>query len=331
MTRGIAIIVLVFASPSLWAGIYPPMAEPTFEFANDGTAEPLSATNFSLAYDDRINAMNPATPPDRAKTRNALLKRIEERLPKASSLDVPTFRELTADLIRVGRAGEAIPLLIPKSREREPDYALMANLVQAYALSGDWDAALRNLEFLRDTEPPKDTAGQRWHAIIDSKYALIWLRYHRNIARDKTDAATLKPIPFFADGLPPNAIAIVQQMALDAPTDIFLLWTLAEVNVRAGDYRTAEKLFDRCTNSGLTQPKALMARRAEVQDIVEKLPKPTEDALLPMGDPEPPPAPKGLFDLVNRTKFFALTGAFALIVVALFVLQVRASQRRRRR
>jgi tetratricopeptide (TPR) repeat protein len=303
-----------------------------FSFNADGTAIPLPPTQFALLYDDAANTMNPATPPERAATRRAVLERIEERRPKVKGAGPPLVLEQSDDLLAVGKASEAIDLLVPYSREREPDFQLMANLVRAYAQAGDWDAALRSYEFLLDASPPAIPPAAAWRAAVDKGYRLAWLRYQRDLVRNKPDAAGLKPIPFFPPKKErPDSLAIVQQLALDAPSDLFLLWSLAEETARAGDFRTAEQLFNRCANSGLTQPKALMARRAEVQDIVETLPKLKEEGLMLPAEDKPPPAPKGLFDLVDPVKFFALVGAFAVVAAGLLFLQVRSHRRKRRR
>jgi hypothetical protein len=299
-----------------------------FSFDADGSAVPLTPTQFALLYDDASNTMNPATPPERAATRRAVLERIEARKPKLKGADKPLIVEQSDDLIAVGKATEAIDLLIPFSREREPDFRLMANLVRAYAQAGDWDAAMRSYEFLLDAPVPKAPPAAAWQAVVDKDYRIAWLRYQRNLVRNKPDAAGLQPIPLFPTGKErPDGLAIVQQLALDAPSDLFLLWSLAEVTAQAGDFRTAEQLLNRCANSGLTQPKALMARRSEMQDIVEKLPKLKEEELLP----EKPKPPKGLFDLVDPVKFFLLTGVFAAVAALLLFLQVRSHRRKRRR
>jgi len=307
------------------------LAAVPFSFDAEGRAIPFAPTQFALLYDDAGNTMNPATPPERAATRRAVLERIETRKPKLKD-GVPVVLEQSDDLLAVGKASEAIDLLAPYSREREPNFQLMANLVRAYAQAGDWDAAMRSYEFLLDAPMPTQPVAERWRAQLDKQYRLIWLRFQRDLVRNKPDAAGLKPIPFFKPGaLPPDALAIVQQLALDSPSDLFLLWSLAEVSADTGDFRTAEQLFNRCANSGLTQPKALMARRAEIQDIVEKLPKLKEEALLPSGDTPPLAAPKGLFDLVDPVKFFVLSGVFIVVAGLLLMLQVRSHRRKRRR
>lgn len=327
MKRAIAILVMLSCAIFARAGIYSPLAEAIFKFAEDGTAEPLSPSNFSLLYDDRINTMNPATPPERAKTRIAALKRIEDNKTKPIPQSAEDALARSADLLMVGQPTEAIKLL--RSVESSPDFRLIANSVQAYALSNDWIGALENHEDPKGADASAVTPELRWRYSIEKKYKPMWLRYHRDLTRNKPDPTTLKPITLFGDGpLPVDAVAIVQQMALDAPTDIFLLWTLADVTARAGDYRTAERIFDRCTNSGLTQPKALMARRAEVQDLAAKLPKIEDGALLPSVVPPPEP-PKGLFDLINPTKFILLSGAFLVIAAVLLGLQIRAIRKRR--
>jgi tetratricopeptide (TPR) repeat protein len=336
MARAIAIFVMLSAALPAWAGIYPPMPEPPFTFAPDGTAQPLFPNTFSQAYNDRLALMKNDVPPaEQASARRESLKRIEEKLPQATKLNTEELLALTGEMLRANQAEQVLKLLVPRSLERTPDFRLMVNLVQAYALSGDWDSAYRNYErLILDAEPPRGAPESNWRASIDKKYTERWLFYHRKYPRGTTVQEALPPIPLFGTGpLPPDAVAIVQQMALDAPNDIFLLWALAETTAKVGDYRTAAKLFDRCTNSGLTQPKALMARRAEVLDIVDKLPKVQETALtMPTVEPpSPPPAPKGLFDLIDPTKFYILGSAFVLIVVGLSALQIRAIRKRRRR
>ena len=250
MMRMLAIAVLMFAAVPAPAGIYSPTANSPFEFGPDGKPKALWPTQFDELYNDRIDTMNPATPKERAKTRVETLKRIEERKAQAAPPNPEFALAQSADLLAVGQTAEAIKLL--RGFDTPGDFRLQANTVQAHALSFDWLSAMENELYPKEAEASAVTPELRWRFSIEKQYTRIWLRYHLDLVRKKTDPATLKPIPLFGDGpLPAEAVAIAQQMALDAPTDNYLLWALAETNAKAGDYRTAAKLFDRCTNLSL--------------------------------------------------------------------------------
>ncbi len=68
--------------------------------------------------------------------------------------------------------------------------------------------------------------------------------------------------------LPPDAIAIVQQMMLWNPWDFRLAWLLAELYIVEGNYEIAERLLDNCRQSGYS-PTELSQHREAIQPFVE--------------------------------------------------------------
>src|SRR5258708_34634054 len=64
--------------------------------------------------------------------------------------------------------------------------------------------------------------------------------------------------------LPPDAIAIVQQMILWDPDDARLIWQLAELYNADGDLKAAARLFDMCVNELRYSNPELMKHRASV-------------------------------------------------------------------
>jgi len=294
-------------------------------------------------------------------------ERIDRRMPMVAKLSADELTGLSADLIRMGRDAEAIGILAPKSRDRSPDYRHIANLVFAHANNGDWQAAYdRQDSLLLDVDPPTNVTGLTkdqlaWLLRLDREGIRRWLQIRRVIANKPTpeqapgedtqvyplfEDAQKQPVKFVNDKgiyepgklaaaerakLPPDAIAIVQQLALWSPGDSMLLWLLAELYAADGRLVDAADAFDQCTARALTKPKSLMEHRAAVRAAVERLPKPAPIELPTLVEPPmQPPQEKGLFAVVSREQFIVVISLFGLVVGLLAALQVRAILRRRR-
>src|SRR5262249_22310531 len=106
--------------------------------------------------------------------------------------------------------------------------------------------------------------------------------------------------------LPPDALAVVQQLLLWFPLDVRLYWLLAELYAAADDLDSAVVIFDECTWSGkYGNRQVLRDHRAAVHAAIEARPK-----------PEPPPEPP--ISMKTVLIYFGVIGAvglFALIRV----------------
>ncbi len=149
--------------------------------------------NASKGYDDRF----------------AFLVRIErlKQIPKASVEDKVA---LAGYELRVGRHDQAISLLTPLTRDRQPNYFVFQTLSHLYADGGDWKEALRyQQEGQFDTEMPPTLKGltnaQRdWWKKLDSEYvpALYHIHFRDTELRKGKSQAELDRM-FETEDVPP--------------------------------------------------------------------------------------------------------------------------------
>jgi tetratricopeptide (TPR) repeat protein len=196
---------------------------------------------------------------------------------------------------------QALNRLFPRTRERVPNYFAITTLAAVYAARGEWDRAERCHGELRfDAEMPSQVKGwtdaQRgWLQKFDDTYVAHYYRLRRTEAEAKPrpDPEAEEPTPLFPlpskDGkaapvrfvndagvyepgvlasaerakLPPDAIAVTQQMLLLFPGDTRLYWLLAELYAADGKLDEALKILDECAWSRqYGNRRALMEHRA---------------------------------------------------------------------
>ena len=370
MVRSLPTGVLILSAlltlvPAARGGVYSPHEPVPFKIRPDGTAEELafgtqSGGPFRLEFQRRMNLLdaNPARAKDNTD-RQKVLDRIEAANKKPpSARSRPETAALAADLLRVGKPDEALNLLAPFSRDRQPDFRVLANLAHVYAFRGEWHEALSYHDLARDVdELPPDLAGttpeqRRWLLKVERQYYPRWLLVHRQRSVTKAAPETeevfpLFPIRFVNDAgayepgklaaaekakLPPDAVAIVQQLLLWAPWDTALYWLLAELYAADGRLREAHLIFNQCADSRQYSNRDLfMAHRQAVREAVEKLPPEKLSDVLPPVDDEPPPTPDRSADFLPSRQQVIIGGAvFGVFVLALIALQVRSIARRLR-
>ena len=302
----ITLAVLISSSTVLLAGPYNPAERVPFAVGPDGTAAALSfaedgSGQFRQLFTTRSNELdaNPlrAENPDRQK----VLDRIAARQ-SGGPADLPPaeLAGLATDLVRVGKSDDALNLLAPRSRDRSPDFRVLATLAHVYATRGEWTDALRwhQAAFL-DAEFPDDLAGttaeqRQWLQHVERDYYRRWLRVHRDRAASGQSPTDEPIFPLF-DGvsfvneageyepgslaaadrakLPADAIAVVQQLLLWDPTDTALYWLLAELYAADGQFRQAGIIFDESANGRQFSNRAVfMAHRAAVRDTRAAMP-----------------------------------------------------------
>lgn len=286
-----------------------PMAVPV---RPDGAGEAFPFDEFRTRYATLANLADAAkNPPERQRT----LKRIADRAP-SRTLPPDETVALAADLIRVGRTEEALnrlkPLYDDRDRRGTRTYPVTAALVHAHAARGEWTAALNYLPDLFDADPPParglSPAQRAWQTKLDREYLPHYLDIRRAEASARPNPETEGPTPLFslpaagrpadpvrfvndAGGyepgalaaaerakLPPDAIAVVQQLLLWFPSDVRLYWLLAELYAADGELGVAKGILDECAGSlAYSNRKELMDHRAALAAAIEaRRPKPQE-------------------------------------------------------
>jgi hypothetical protein len=360
------VAAVVVAAPPVRAGVYTPDEPTPFKVRPDGVAEPLAfgpqfEGPFALYFATLTNSADERTAAQRGSKnddRTKLLLRIEE-LKRGADRSPPGLATLAAAYLRANQPAEALNLLAPRSRDRIPDFRVLANLAHTYATRAEWNEADRTHQAaILDAEFPDDLPGttpdqRAWLRKVEREYYRKWLVIHRQRAADRTppekeDVFPLFPVRFVNDAgayepgklaaaekakLPPDAIAVVQQLLLWAPWDTALYWLLAELYAADGQLGAADTIFFQCANSRQYSNRAvLMDHRRAVQVVKAKEDaerKPAE-LVLPSADPTPADKPDGSRFLPDRSQVMVIGGAFGLIALALAALQVRAVVRRYR-
>jgi hypothetical protein len=164
---------------------------------------------------------------------------------------------------------------LARSRERRPDWVLLSHLVMAYAGAGQWsEAAAQQGSLVLDYPFPKSLPGvpeglTGWYRRVEREYLLRLLRGRDRESRGGRRSAApgldpLFPIEFVGESgsyeagtlaaaqkakLPPDALAVAQQLVLWMPGDSRLFWLLGELYNATGDVETAADLFDQLKDS----------------------------------------------------------------------------------
>lgn len=278
----------------------------------DGTGEALPFQEFKRRLATLTNALDEKNNPT---DRQRILARIE----KAKGRDLPPLETaaLAADLLRVGKPDEALNRLKPKTRDRNPNYFVLATLGQVHAARGEWQQAIDyHTAALFDSEMPPTVKGlqpaQRdWQAKLDRDYVLHYyqLRKHEAAARPRPAPEAEEPDPLFpvpernnpqppvrfvtSDGgyepgnlspaekakLPPDAIAVVQQLLLWFPGDTRLYWLLGELYAAEGELDAAQAIFNELVAARqYSNRKVLMDHRQVMMGAVEAKQKAEEQA-----------------------------------------------------
>ena len=189
------------------------------------------------------------------------------------------------------------------------------------------------LEVDDPSELPGATPEQRkWLHRVEKEYYHKWLQIRRQetaarLAPEAEDVLPIFPARFVNEAgvyepgklaaagkakLPPDAIAIVQQMLLWSPDDTRMLWLLGELYAVKGEVLPADDVFDQCTwGRGFTNRKKLMDHRHVVRVAADKARKemPADVPLL-ADAPSDQPQPDGDRFLPSRDKVIAVIGGY---------------------
>jgi hypothetical protein len=236
---------------------------------------------------------------------------------------------------------EALNRLTPRTRERVPSYFAHTALAAAHAARGEWqEAETYHGAALFDCEMPAHVKGwtdaQRdWLRKFDDTYGPHYYRIRRNEAdaRPRPEPEAEEPTPLFPlpgkDGkatpvrfvndagayepgtlaaaertkLPPDALAVTQQLLLLFPGDTRLYWLLAELYAADGKPDEALKILDECAWSRqYGNRRALMEHRAALGAVIAARPVPVE-----------PSAPLSLRTVLVYFGVVALVGIVAML------------------
>lgn len=352
----IACLSCLASGSSALAGFYSPTEPIPFHGRPDGTVEELSFGKESDGEFPRRFATltneadsNPARVNNHDRT--VLLERIAANAAKTASNAIDEKIAAAADLFRVDRVEEAMKLLEPLSRERIPDFRVLADLAHMHARLGEWDEATsRHQSALLDADFPElsgtKAEQRRWLMEVEKKYYPRWLKEHRRRAIEKQSPETEEIFPLFdmqflndrgiyepgklvaseRAKLPKDAVAITQQLLLWAPWETSLYWLLAELYAAEGRFREAEIIFDQCAGGRqFSNRKVFMEHRNLVREASRRM-TPEKDAIPDLQPPQTEPS-QDFFP--SQTRMIVFGAVFFVIVIAMVLLQVRVLRRRK--
>jgi hypothetical protein len=315
-----------------------------------GEVKPLPFNVFLGELGRLLQASQPPTPSSEAGTGSQPGKtpyeKNDERIRALKAKE--TAGTLTDDdrinlgeaLIRQNNPLEASRVLRPAAGT---NFRAASNMATAQFLNGELQSAHDNLLTALDLWPqeaPGFTPEQlRWLRQAEIQFrTLIRLRLQEAAAQARAKQRRpqpvetvdgLFPVQFIGESgefeagkiaeaekqkLPPNALAITQQLVLWLPTDARLLWLLGELYNAQGDMQAAGKIFIDCVDQRRFDAPALLSHR---QVVLE--------ALKPADPPPPPP----LLEITPKT--VAVAAVAGLVIAGFVVLQVREIRRRRAR
>ena len=360
---GLVVGFVLLVEPA-WASLYSPEEPYAIPVANDGTPVAIAFDTYKV----RLNSLGLArSEPKLGEKTNAerqkLLDRIreQEKTVKPSPLDAAA---LAADMLRVGQSDKALALLGPHTADRKPDYFVFSTLGHLHADRGEWADALRyHQEGQLDTKMPASVKGlskqQRdWWEKLDAEYLPHFYQLRRNEsdarkglspaerskADETEDVLPLFPVRFVNDKgeyepgtiaasekakLPPDAIAVVQQLLFWFPGEARLSWLLAELYAAQGNLKAAAELFTEATwGRQYGNRKVLMAHRQAVLAAEKERPRETaaeDQPLVQAADPAPSPGPgeRPMISLETIGLYFGIVGLVAVLALVRTVMKRR--------
>ncbi len=199
-----------------------------------------------------------------------------EKLRQTRPLSADEAADLGAVLVRLGRPGSAVDLLVPAARRHPEHFRLAANLGTALQLAGDLERAAERLEEAVRLAPANLRDAERWHL------RLVRLRLREGRAANvpsgvddlfgaRYDGGPGQMTEADRQKLPADAVAVVQQLALWLPADARLLWQLGELANAYGDVRTAAAILDGCVTELALNSAELRRRRRQLRAAADQL------------------------------------------------------------
>jgi hypothetical protein len=271
---GTSLLGLILMAMPARAGVYLPPEQGPFPM-------PTSFRGFTSLLDQRKRFLPAITSqePQLKKEVDELLAPLEEKR-KAKTLSVEEGIRLGGYYILRNQYDAAIKLL-SEVHQREPkNFMAIANLATAYFGGGLPDRAVRYQEQLLDPSVwPRQVSGWtaerlRWQRRVE----VFYLNFLRLRAREIALPPTARPgellrlddlfpgvrfvgregkyvageiDPRAMDRLPPDALALVEQLVLWFPEDLRLLWLLGELFNAHGDIRAASYFVSGVRDKGI--------------------------------------------------------------------------------
>lgn len=283
MRAWFTILVLFIAVPAV-ASLYEPGEANIVPVKADGVPDPMPFDDFQSRFVTLSNIANPK--PNEKGEPNRDRARVLERVKayrKGGTAD--ELAAHTADLLRVSGGDpilldKAIDLLMPHTRDRNPNYFLLMTLVQVHLARGDTrQAAMLHDDIfnLFELKLPPNVKGwspqqRNWIETVDREWLGHYLRIRLAEKESPVPPDQEQPTPLFPLAgspirfvneageyepgnlapaervkLPPDAIPIVQQLLLWFPSDTRLYWLLAELYAADGKLTEADTIFYQCT------------------------------------------------------------------------------------
>ncbi len=286
----IAVLVLAFPLPAR-AGIYIPGQEPEL-VGKDGKPRELPFDQFRLRLAD-LKGIPVAVPESEA--RKKYLKRLaelESRRPERLSAD--ELLQLGECQVRLGQLEKAFFAYHLATTKDPRNFLAQSGLAAVYQMSNDLlQARQRQIDAL--SLQPKLLPGMTkeqtaWLLRVEKVFGQLQRGRLREF-RDKTPLAQLSVDDLFgvqfvgAGGsyeagaiapdqkakLPPDALAVVQQLVLWYPFDARLYWLLGELYNANGQMREALLVFDECLFSRNFQADRLKEHKRLIDDSLAQL------------------------------------------------------------
>ncbi len=341
---------------SLQAGLYLP-ARPaqTPEITPQGV-KPIPFSLFRPnILEDLLKIASPQSPESAVRKEFLAARDKLQSKARAGGLTEEDKVNLSGYLIRLRQYQEAVDLLTRVATRECRNFMVFANLATAEQQAGQLERAVSHLEQAQDVWPQEwpgfNQEQLRWFRQAE-KYHLLLVRYRWAQARRSAQSQpSLDPL-FVKDGqsvrylgdnsqyeagkiaaserakLPPDAVAIIQQLLIWLPDDTLLYWQYGELLNADGDITSAAQVFDDCVwrrrldSAELKQHRQIVTESARARNQESGLSTEENDKKSASG--------AGSSWLPDRNKLWAAGAIFALIFVVLFYFQVREIRRRRR-
>ncbi|HET6576049.1 MAG TPA: DUF3299 domain-containing protein [Fimbriiglobus sp.] len=193
-----------------------------------------------------------------------------EAAARSRALTADEAADLGALYVRLGKPRQALGVLRAAARQHPDHFRIAAHLGTAWQLAGDLGQAAAALAEAVRLAPEKWKEAEKYHL------ELVRLRLKEGkadvSAPDDLFGVRFGGKPGAAEKkLPPNAVAVVQQLALWLPADGRLLWLLGELANARGDVRTAANLLDGCVTEFGMASAELRAHRQRYRATADAL------------------------------------------------------------
>jgi hypothetical protein len=362
----LACFALLTVPPDVRAGLYHPDVLGAFDIDDDGNAVHLSPDTFLIVLGNvketdwkRGNFSRPDPPERYLELKRAIEDRRMKGLERLSEEEKLAF---CADLLRfrgdAGAISEALRILngLAGSRPRDNGFVIYTHFAYALRLQQGQRDSLERARLALEYPFPAKLAGLTpkqlaWYLKLEKDFHLPFLSHRARLGegaksppeldplfRDKTTRESVRYIGEsgqFEPGaiaaaekvkLPPDAVAIVQQLVLWYPSDERLLWQLAELYNANGEIRAADQLFDQVIRDLHIESQEARDHRTIVKERVEWIRAEMQRMLDEKKSAELEKKRKA--EEEKRQRYVLVGVIVALVLTGLFYYQTRELRRR---